>query len=371
MLKKIVVLLVLLAFFYLIYNLVRQRQKILAMETFQEGAIFSVPSKDNELSSLTADLSSPSGIGNAKTNMPLIQYCIKASYNSAFTGNYINRDMIKYLLSRGVRFFDFEVYPNSDAKDSAGLTPIVSCKDVAPQTTETLTNILKVFGENGFQGVSPNPRDPIFLHFRIYPNKNNYLYSAIASVIEKSNISPRLYRDKEKKTAIQINPAKTRLSDIMGKVIIVLDYSEPVLKDNYKSDVYKCAKLAKPSNPCYDFSDYVNFLSGASNPKYFYSQIIQQKTTPPIINDDGATTSVSRFTLVCPDTCNNFFGMASAPPYYKMPLNYGIQVAMYPFYLNSVNLGGYEEAFANSDASAFVPMSTMISYVKKNGYSTA
>ena len=369
MLKKIIVLLVLLAFFYLIYNLVRQRQKILAMETFQEGAIFTVATKDNELSSLKADSSNPAGISNADTNLPLIQYCIKASYNSAFTGNYINRDMVKYLLSRGVRFFDFEVYPNEDAEDGKNLVPIVSCKDVAPQTTETLANILTVFGENGFQGVAPNSRDPIFIHFRIYPNNNNYLYSAIASVIEKSNIQKKLYRDGNKK-AIPIDMTTTgkpkTLSDINDKVIIVLDFS---VSPDYKSKQYQCGTLGSATQPCYEFSNYVNLLSGASNPKYTYSQIIQQKNTPPVLNDDGTTFTAKQFTMVSPDSCNNSLGMASSPPYYKLPLNYGIQVVMCPFYLTGVNLGGYEGAFANSNGAAFVPMSTMVSYIKKNIYS--
>ena len=61
--------------------------------------------------------------------------------------------------------------------------------------------------------------------------------------------------------------------------------------------------------------------------------------------------------------------MASSPPYYKLPMNYGIQVVMCPFYLNGVNLGGYEGAFANSNGTAFVPMTTMVSYIKKNIYS--
>ena len=369
MLKKLIVLLVLLAFFYLIYNLVRQRQKILAIETFQEGALFSVPTKDNELSSLKADPSSPAGISSADTNLPLIQYCIKASYNSAFTGNYINKDMVKYLLSRGVRFFDFEVYPNDEAKGSTNLIPIVSCKDVPPQTTETLANILKVFGENGFQGVSPNSKDPIFIHLRIYPNNNDYLYAAIASTIETSNIQSKLYRDGNKKAIkIDLTPVGTpkTLSDINGKVIIVLDFS---VAPDYMDGKYRCAKLGSPPNPCYDFFNYVNFLTGGSNPKYTYSQIIQQKNTPPVLNDDGSTVNVKLFSMVCPDTCNNSFGMASSPPYYKLPMNYGIQVVMCPFYLNGVNLGGYEGAFANSNGTAFVPMTTMVSYIKKNIYS--
>ena len=198
------------------------------------------------------------------------------------------------------------------------------------------------------------------------------MYAAIASTIENSNISSRLYRDGNKKAIpVVINSsdsANTRgqtLSDIMGKVIIILDFS---VSQDYKSTQYACANLSQPPTKCNNFDNYVNMLSGGSNPKYTYSNVLQQKNTPPVVNDNGETVSLQYFKMVCPDTCNNFLGMASSPPYFKLPLNYGIQVVMYPFYLNDINLGAYEEVFANSNGTAFVPMTSMLSYIKTNIY---
>jgi hypothetical protein len=52
-------------------------------------------------------------------DMELMQYCIKGSVNSAYSGQYISDEMVKYVLSRGCRFLDFEVYylPIGDDED--------------------------------------------------------------------------------------------------------------------------------------------------------------------------------------------------------------------------------------------------------------
>ena len=43
------------------------------------------------------------------SDLPLKEYCIKASYNSAVSGNYVNKNMLKHVLSRGCRFLDLEI----------------------------------------------------------------------------------------------------------------------------------------------------------------------------------------------------------------------------------------------------------------------
>ena len=66
-----------------------------------------------ELNSIE-DSNSGSGILNtqfdASQDNAIRNFCIKSSCNSAYTGKYMNLNMIKYVLSRGCRFLDFEVY---------------------------------------------------------------------------------------------------------------------------------------------------------------------------------------------------------------------------------------------------------------------
>ena len=66
-----------------------------------------------ELNSIE-DSNSGSGILNtqfdASQDNAIRNFCIKSSCNSAYTGKYMNLNMIKNVLSRGCRFLDFEVY---------------------------------------------------------------------------------------------------------------------------------------------------------------------------------------------------------------------------------------------------------------------
>jgi hypothetical protein len=61
----------------------------------------------NPVSEITDSLSSKKYFAN---DDPLHKFHIKASYHSAFNGTDISKDMVLYILSRGYRFLDFEIY---------------------------------------------------------------------------------------------------------------------------------------------------------------------------------------------------------------------------------------------------------------------
>ena len=79
-------------------------------------------SQNNQLSSVE-NKSDGSSIKNTyfdpSLDNALRNFCIKSASNAGYTGGYMNINMVKYLLSRGCRFLDFEVY----IKDG---TPIVA-----------------------------------------------------------------------------------------------------------------------------------------------------------------------------------------------------------------------------------------------------
>ena len=43
-------------------------------------------------------------------NLPIKDYCIKSAYNAATSGKKVNKNMVKFALSRGCRLLDFEVF---------------------------------------------------------------------------------------------------------------------------------------------------------------------------------------------------------------------------------------------------------------------
>ena len=93
------------------------------------------------------------------------------------------------------------------------------------KTIETLNNILldyvlSTIVSNAFSDISPNRKDPLFIHLRIKyanPSKKD-IYTNVAKSL--SLIQDSLYKEK-------INE-KTTMANIMGKIVIVI-FPVPVL----------------------------------------------------------------------------------------------------------------------------------------------
>ena len=132
------------------------------------------------------------------SSLPICQYTVKSSYNSACSGSSgnISNEMLKYVLSRGCRFIDLEianvsgvpyvVSPNYNSVVSIDTTKIVPLSNIL-QTAVT-------YGITNSPGSAPNYSDPLFVHMRIHPDPSyNLIYQDIASSIQQ-NIGSNLYQ---------------------------------------------------------------------------------------------------------------------------------------------------------------------------------
>lgn len=347
--KNFVIFLILLFFVYLIVSLIikhRLIQKKLDEENnedLQEG--FTFTSQSGELKSLEVKDGSlvMANIAPKNSKLPLREYFMKASYNTALTGSYINTDMVKYVLSRGCRFLDFEVY-------SIDNIPYVSYSTDPAFSTQTentvlLSDVLTTISQSGFMAPSPNPTDPLFIQFRIKTTISE-LYSQIAMSLSK-NLGSRLYKG-------EVN-GSTILSDLLGKIIIIVDKST-------SPDYYKYSNC-NSANKTYDLKKYVNMESGGNNLRIFkYSQLMNQQTTPIYINDDGITTTSSTMKLVVPDIAYNIAGISRNPSPIQLITDYGVQIVAYRFYQVDSNLQAYEKIFSDNK-SAFIPMAQLLNYI--------
>jgi len=331
-------------------------------ESVREGMlnIFGSPSMASEYANTAKSTVIPNISNTANTELLLKQYCIKASYNSALTGTYVNLDMIKYVLSRGCRFLDFEVYSFD------GVPYVAYSVDNTFSSIKTLNKIPLVDVFNtvviyGFIAPSPNPSDPLFVHLRVKTN-NNDLYSKIATIVD-STLKSKLYQG-------LVGP-NTRISDIMGSIVLIVDKK---ISSSYQNTAPCSASCTASKNKltmntgcptCFNLKNYVNVESGTTFMRiYNYSYITEQAFTSPEITDDGVNTDVTSMKIVVPDVGANFVGVLQNPTYYYLPMNYGAQIVAYPFYQNDVYLNQYEQAFANAK-SAFVPLSVMLGYLNK------
>ena len=338
-LELLIIVLIIFLFFYISYRLIQKQNTKYIYEGFQEGL---------ETTAIT-------NTTDKMLDIPLNQVCVKASYNSAFDGKNISIDQLKYVMSKGCRFLDFELYLNEKDKqiyvnystDTTYTTYIntntsadINSPSMAVSFNKIMAAIIDSTAKTSSDGkntyVTPNPNDPLFIQLRIKTDvkkKDNSIYKAVADVL--SNFTDQLY-----KTQIS---GDVKLSDLKNKKIIVMDKS---INPNYPEDV---------------LSPYVNIVTGGTTwSSQQYSLFKNQKTTPPKIKDDFKTTDVTQLKLLMPDVDEN-----SPNPQNPFTLieSYGVQAIAYKFYKRDMALDLYETIFAEYQ-SAFVPLAYVIQFIQ-------
>jgi len=274
--------------------------------------------------------------------LSLKHVCIKASYNTAYTGSFVNTKMVEYVISRGCRFIDFEVF-SIDNVPYVGVSNDPTYTNLTSQNKIILDNAFSAVVTNAFSSTCSNPGDPIFIQLRI-KSQNNDVYKSVAKSVNHI-LSSKLYSGK-------IN-GDTKMSDIMGKVILVMDSS---INPNYKNFV----TCSQGGSECYNLSDYVNIETGGNTwLTYTNNMALGMMNTPPSKDDSNVRKSdVKLLKLVIPDNT------PTNPNMFDLLKKHGIQTAEYMFYLPDEELYRYEAMF-NYYNTTFVPMGYAIDYVKK------
>jgi len=343
--KKILILILIVLFFYIGYRLLKKincckKRNIEGLENLN------ATNEDIELNKLKNNENvTINSIHETDTKLPLSQYVIKASYNTAVTGKYVNTDMIKYVLSRGCRFLDFEIFL-IDGKPQVAFTTDSKYKTIQTKNNILLDEVLSTIVSNAFSNTSPNINDPLFIHMRIKSSdsSNHDIYKSIAKSL--SIIKDSLYNK-------QIDN-KTKLSDIMGKIVIIVDST---INYHYK----KYTNCKNDETNCYDLKKYINLESGKNIMNIQrYSDILSKQNTPPrIINE--ITTDADHITLALPD----YDIKHTKNPNFKYFISdYGIQIITYRYYIKDDNLQDLEEIF-NENKYGIVPLANMVKYFEK------
>lgn len=345
--RLVLIIVIIVVLCIILYHLLKQRQDILnnklpTIEGLENPAITSLIKNDN-----------PTSITNMNPkyqNMPLREYCIKASYNSAYTGKNIDSKMVKYVLGKGCRFLDLQIH-YSEKENVAYVANIIDIesKQMDSNNRVPLDTIFNVIAANAFSNIQsdmgcPNPKDPLFIHLRIIPDKNEKIYDLVAKCITK-NFADSARVLNTNGNALPIDKYTQVNNKILGKTMFLID---------------------KTYNPEYatknqTFAQLLNGETGGSTfPVFDYSQMKNKEKTPPTIKDDYKTTNIMDEKIVMPDLLERY----DSPSIINMVVNHGVQITLYAFYNQSQQLIQYNDLF-DKNKSSFIPMAYAIKYARE------
>lgn len=354
--EKLITILAIIILFYVFYGLSKHNLFQFNKESFRtkkcnseeeslcKGVEGFVATPKSELSGLD-NTGLPISVSSMKKNITgetLKEYAIKGSYNTAVTGKYVNLDMIRYVLSRGCRFVDFEVlFFNDKAVVSTTSDPnymVIDTENIIP-----LSSALSSTVSQAFSRPSPNFKDPLFIHLRI-KSKDAGVYKQIGKAVDFA------LKDKLYKGVVDQN---TKMSDIMEKVVLIIDKT-------IDRDYRQHTKCPSGQSNCYSLDDYISLESGTETlNNQNYTQILNEKTTSLTIRDDSTIgTDVQKYRLALPDKQTD---NSKNPNIENVIMLHNIQIVPYRFYMKGNELDEYEELF-NDLGFGIVPLSSANAY---------
>jgi hypothetical protein len=288
-----------------------------------------------------APLSITGGIPEKYLDLPIREFIVKSSYNSAISGLYASTDALKVTLERGCRFIDFEIFSRNDI-EYVSYSGDPEYKSMGTENVSNnrlkLADALNTAAGSAFSSPTPSTNDPLFILLRIKDNTEP-AYKRIAKRINTA-FSERLFNG-------TFNSG-TPLRDLQGRVVIFLDTLSAPKWNEYD----KCG-----SNLTECLDNVINLEAGTTNfPLYVYSDLLSLPSIKVNRNTSDLKTDINSFMIVQPPQ----FDAIKAPKPADALDKWHPQFLVYKFYQpGSPELTDYEALF-NKFGCAFVPMSVYI-----------
>lgn len=275
-------------------------------------------------------------ISNEQFTHNLRDYYIKTAYNCCSAGtiknDFVNVCALKNCIKQGVRCLDFEIY-------SVDNTPVISVSSQnAFDVKETynsvsFANAMSIIADYAFSGSTcPNPGDPLLIHLRIMSN-NKPIYDIMANTLH-STLSRRLLGKKFSYENNGKNLSQMSLKNAMGKVIIMIDKTNPLFSETL-------------------LNEYVNI---ASNSVFMRAlRFHDVKYTPDM--QELIEFNKKNMSIVLPDLSTSIKNPSST-----LSLNYGCQMVALSLQSYDPSLEYYNEMF-DSAGSAFVLKPIELRYI--------
>ena len=172
---------------------------------------------------------------DSQSKFKLRDYYIKSAYNAfnpdKFKNSNVSMDALLYVIARGCRFIDFEVF-------SVENQPVIASSSVNSfNYKETFNHIpvsdaFEVLGSYVFSGSKcPNPGDPFIIHMRMM-SRNVTMYDNLAKIISQSKtvarnlLGPKYGREYQSKDL-----GNEDLLGFKGKIILMVDGTNQVYRN--------------------------------------------------------------------------------------------------------------------------------------------
>ena len=336
---------------YIVYNLKYKKRVVVDMVTSPAIENFTVDDdvkkEVDKVVSKYNQFNNMQSIKDKFTNMPIHEYCIKSSYNTARSGDYVSPQMIEAVLKRGCRFLDFEVFYIKEGNLYIPKVAVSSDKNYVLLDTKnsiSLDEALATVATNAFSQTSPNNNDPIFVNLRLKSRDSN-IYQAVAKSID-ANLKTVAYTGNITKD--------TKLNEIMRKVVIVMDKT---IQPDYRQ--YAECKSGKTS--CFSIINYMNLESGSEYLNlYKYTDLLNHANNMVLLKDDNVRTTATNMKMAVPDRVLN----TANPAFKEFVIKHGCQNVLYQFHIVDDTLIEYEEFF-NDMMGGIVPLSVVLPYFVK------
>lgn len=315
--------------------------------------VFSAPSLLERFESSTGSISN---IAEQKSKLPLFEYCIKSSYNTALDkNNTVSVDTVKSVLSNGCRFLDFELFYVDKVVEVATSADKYNYTTITSKNAISLNDVFKCIIASAFSAPSPNPSDPLFIQLRVQA-KDPVIYNEIGKIVDKY-LSGLLFVGKV--------DGNTILKTLSNKIVLIIDIT---LSPSYAkmSHYPECVRNDNgemvQSPTCFHLSKYINIESGSQRLSTFsYGNMQRQATTPLVVaTSNTPMTKTLLLRIIVPDDINENKNPNSS----KYILEYGVQFILNRFYIKDTALKEYEEIFTKNN-SAFVPFADCLYSIEK------
>lgn len=227
--RKILIIVIIFIFIYIVIRLIIKRIQLKQqmeiegydnqnVNAIQDGYDCSVIIK-NDLKIRLKNIQDNSGNYSSEA-LYLRNYAIKASLNTAFNGKECSTDMINYVLTRGCRFLDFEVYlyKNDDITTTVVSISKNNDSDFLPLDNGlSISDALYYSNMYAFNSTCPNYGDPLFIQLRP---------KLINDATDKQSICANINQAISENLSPKFNgkvTSQTSLVDLLGKIVIVMD----------------------------------------------------------------------------------------------------------------------------------------------------